>query len=471
MHEGRMGAVLWTAEDAAEATGGRLIGADSWLATGLSTDTRTLQPGDLFIALQDVRDGHDFLADAFAKGAGAAVISRPDLVGRAEGRLLLVNDTLEGLRDLARAARRRGPAKRVAVTGSVGKTSVKEALAAALSLSGPTHAAVKSFNNHIGVPLTLARMPATSASAVFEIGMNHRGEILPLAELVSPHVAMITTVAGVHLEALGTLENIAREKADIYGGLEPGGVAVVPADAPYADLLLAEATRSASQVVRFGRSEGLEARLLSFAMDERGSTAEAEVFGARLRYRVGAPGAPWALNGLLIIAATVVLTGSPDFAIAALEALRPAPGRGLALEVHASFGSFTVVDDAYNASPVSVEAAIDTLAARVPGPGGRRIVALGDMLELGDGELALHAALAGPIAKRGVDLVFVAGPRMAALWEMLAPEQKGAYASDADSLIPHLVGSLRAGDIILIKGSNGSRMGRVVEALRGLGAG
>jgi len=471
MHEGRLEAVLWTAEDAAEATGGRLIGADSWLATGLSIDTRSLEPGDLFVALQDARDGHDFVEDAFAKGAAAALVSRPDLIGRAEGRLLLVPDTLEGLRALARAARRRSGAKRAAITGSVGKTSVKEALAAALARSGATHAAVKSFNNHIGVPLTLARMPPGAAFGVFEIGMNHRGEILPLSELVAPQLAMVTTAAGVHLEALGTIENIAREKGDIYGGLEQGGAALVPLDAPHADILLASASRRAGRVIRFGRGEGADARLLSFEMDADGSTAEAELHGRRLRYRIGAPGAPWALNGLLVIAATEALTGSPEPALEALAALQPAPGRGQALDVDAPQGRFTLIDDAYNASPVSVAAAIETLAARTPGPHGRRVVALGDMLELGPEEAALHAGLAEPILRHGVERVYAAGPRMAALWDSLPMERRGAYAPDADSLIPYLVAELRAGDIILIKGSNGSRMGRVVAALRALGAG
>lgn len=471
MHEGRLEAVLWTAEDAAEATAGRLIGPDSWLATGISIDTRSLQPGDLFVALQDARDGHDFVADAFAKGAAAALVSRPDLIGQFEGPLLLVEEGLAGLCSLARGARARSAAKRVAVTGSVGKTSVKEALTAALARAGQTHAAVKSFNNHIGVPLTLARLPRGAEYGVFEIGMNHRGEILPLSELVAPQVAMVTTVAGVHLEALGSIENIAHEKSDIYAGLAPGGVALAPIDAPHSDILLARAAAHAERVVRFGRSEHADARLLAFEMDGEGSTAEAELFGRRLRYRIGAPGAPWALNGLLVIAATAVLTGFPEPAIEALAALEPAPGRGQAIEVAAEVGRFTIIDDAYNASPVSVAAAIETLAARAPGPGGRRIVALGDMLELGPESLALHAGLAAPIEQHGVDLVFAAGTQMAALWNSLASERLGAFAPDADSLIPHLVGSVRAGDIILIKGSNGSRMGRVVSALRALGAG
>ena len=469
MHEGLLRAALWTAEDAAEATGGRLIGADSWLATGLSIDTRSLQPGDLFIALQDSRDGHDFVGAAFAKGAAAALVSRGDLMGAAPGPLLFVEDTLEALRALARAARARSRARRAAITGSVGKTSVKEALAAALRLAGATHAAAKSFNNHIGVPLTLAQLPRDAAFGVFEIGMNHRGEIAPLSGLVAPDLAMITTVAGVHLEALGSIETIALEKSDLYAGLA-GGTALVPIDAPHADILLAAAKNHAGRVVRFGRGEGAEARLLSFAMDGEGSSAEAELFGRRLSYRIGAPGAPWAGNGLLVIAAAAELTGSPEPALEILAKLEPAAGRGAARRIEAALGAFTLVDDAYNASPVSMAAALETLAARQPGPGGRRIAALGDMLELGPEEFALHAGLAEPIARAGVDLVFAAGPRMQSLWAALPSERQGAYAADADSLIPHVVGSLRAGDIILIKGSNGSRMSRLVGALEALAA-
>lgn len=463
MLDGEISKALWTAEDAAEASGGKLIGADSWIATGVSIDTRSLAPGELFVALTDVRDGHDFAPAAFAAGAAAALVSRADIGG---GALLVVGDVLEGLRGLARGARDRSGAKRIAVTGSVGKTSVKEALALCLAPSGATHAASKSFNNHFGVPLTLARMPPASAFGVFEIGMNHRGEIGPLAALVRPHAAVITTIAPVHVEHLGSLAGIAEEKADIFSGLAAGGAAIIPAAAPHADILIARAKSEGAILIRFGDSAECEARLLSFEEDAEGSNAEADILGKRLRYRVGAPGRPWAGNALATLAAVAAVGADLEKAAAALESLRAPAGRGAARLIESPRGAFTLVDDAYNASPVSIAAALETLGKR---PATRRIAALGDMLELGPDERAYHAALAAPVERAGIDLVFCAGPRMAALWEALPPARRGGYANDADSLIPILTDALKAGDAVLVKGSFGSRMSRVVEALARLG--
>jgi len=471
VNDGLISNALWTAEDCAQATGGRLVGADSWIATGVSIDTRTLAPGDLFVALQDQRDGHDFLADAFAKGASAALASRADAVDAAAGPALLAGDTLEALRGLARAARTRTRARCCAITGSVGKTSVKEALAACLAPSGRTHHAVKSFNNHIGVPLTLARMPAASAFGVFEIGMNNRGEIAPLVALAAPHVAIVTTVAPVHVENLGSLETIADEKADIYTGLTRDGVSLVPADAPHVDRLLRVAEMHGAATLLFGRGPECDARLLSFEVGPDGSEAKADILGRPISYRVGAPGAHWATNSLAALTAAALLGGDLDAAIEAMARLEPAEGRGRARRIEAAFGTFTLVDDAYNASPISVAAALDTLARRPAAAGARRIAMLGDMLELGPDEAAYHAGLAAPIESAGVDLVFCAGPRMRALWDALPPERRGGYADDADSLASVAAGAVRDGDVVLIKGSNGSRMARVVAALAALGRG
>ena len=465
MLDGEIAKALWTAEDAAEASGGKLVGSDSWIATGVSIDTRELQPGDLFVALKDVRDGHDFVPAAFRAGASAALVSNP--VDGAEAQLV-VEDVLQGLRKLAVGARKRSDAKRIAVTGSVGKTSVKEALALCLAPSGATHAAAKSFNNHFGVPLTLARMPPHSAYGVFEIGMNHRGEIAPLVELVEPHAAIITTIAPVHVEHMGSLEAIAEEKSDIFGALVPGGAAIVPAEAPHADILIARAKKQGARLIRFGRGAECEARLLSFDEDADGSNAEADILGRRIKYRIGAPGAPWSTNALATLAAVAAVGADLDAAAAALENLRAPPGRGQALMIAAPFGAFTLVDDSYNASPISIAAAVTTLAKR---PAKRRIAALGDMLELGPDERAYHAGLAAPINEAGLDLVFVAGERMAALWEALPPERRGGYAKDADSLIPVLTEALRSGDAVLVKGSFGSKMGRVAQALARLSGG
>jgi UDP-N-acetylmuramoyl-tripeptide--D-alanyl-D-alanine ligase len=458
---------LWLAEDAADQTGGRLIGADSWIASGVSIDTRTLEPGDLFVALKDVRDGHDFIPAAFERGAAAALVSDVEKTLQF-GPALAVPDVLEALARLGAAARDRSRARRIAVTGSVGKTSTKEAIAAALAPSGATHKSVKSYNNHWGVPLTLARMPARTAFGVFEMGMNHRGEIAPLASLVRPHVAVVTWIAPAHVEHLGSIEAVADEKADVFAGLEPEGAALVPNEAPCAARLIARAEECASAVIRFGRERECEARLLKFEMDDAGSTAEADILGRQIRYRIGAEGAHWALNSVAALAAAD-LAGADLFEAAhALARFKSIDGRGVARQIEANFGAFTLVDDSYNANPASMAAAFETLAARRAK--GRRIAALGDMLELGAEERALHAGLAAPIAQAGVDLVFAAGPRMAALWEELPPGLRGGYAESADSLVPMVTQALRAGDVILVKGSNGSRMARVVEALLGLSA-
>jgi UDP-N-acetylmuramoyl-tripeptide--D-alanyl-D-alanine ligase len=458
---------LWTAEEAQAATGGRLLNAESWSCTGVSIDTRTCEPGDLFVALKDVRDGHDFLAQAFVSGATAALISDARKV-EGLGAALAVHDVLDGLRRLGEAARDRSGAKRIAVTGSVGKTSTKEALAVCLSASGQTHRSVKSYNNHWGVPLTLSRMPRESQFAVFEIGMNHRGEILPLTQLVKPHAALVTTIAPAHVENLGSLETVADEKGDIYAGLEPGGSAIVPADAPHADRLIAAAERNGANLVRFGRGAECEARLLKFDMDDTGSTAEAEILGRVIRYRVGVEGAHWALNSVAALVATDVVGGDLEAAAHALEHLRAFDGRGIATRIEAPFGAFMLVDDSYNANPASMAAAFSTLSARKPTNGGRRIVALGDMLELGPEERAYHAGLAQPLDEAGVDLVFASGPRMAALMEVLPASRRGGYAETSDALIPIIAPTLRAGDIVLVKGSNGSKMSKVVAALTAL---
>lgn len=470
MNQGFVANALWTAEDAAAATGGRLLGADSWIATGVSIDTRTLQPGDLFIALQAERDGHEFVADAFAKGAAAALVSEPN-AGEGQGPRLIVDDTLEGLRGLARAARARSQAFCVAITGSVGKTSLKEALAAALAPSGETHHAVKSFNNHIGVPLTLARMPPHARFAVFEIGMNHRHEIAPLAALVRPHAAAITWIAPAHIENLGSLAAIADEKADIYSGLVEGGIAIVPADADHADRLIAAAQRHAGRVVLAGRKDGCDSRVVAASPGPDGSDVDLEIFRERITTHVAGPGPHVVHTALLALTATRLAGADLAAAAKALSAHGPVAGRGAAQTIQAPFGAFTLVDDAYNANPASIAAALAALSLRQPGAGGRRIAALGDMLELGDFERSYHAGLAEPIAAHGVDLAFCAGPRMRALWEALPQNKRGGYAEDADSLVPLLTQSLRAGDVVLVKGSNGSRMGRVVAALARLGAG
>jgi UDP-N-acetylmuramoyl-tripeptide--D-alanyl-D-alanine ligase len=459
-----MNEALWLAEDAAAATGGHLIGADSWIASGVSIDTRSLARGDLFVALKDARDGHAFIAEAFARGAAAALVSDAE-AARPHGPALVVRDVLDALRALGIAARDRSKAVRVAVTGSVGKTSTKEAIAAALRAGAPTHASVKSYNNHWGVPLTLARLPISAQYAVFECGMNHRGEIRPLAEMVAPDIAVVTWIAPAHIENLGSLEAIAEEKGDLYTGLGPAGAALVPNEAPCAHLLIAAAENNAGSVIRFGREAGCEARLLRFDMHDDGAVAEADILGRQIRYRIGAPGAHWALNSVAALAAAD-LAGADVFAAAhALAQFGAIEGRGAARVVASPAGAFTLIDDSYNANPASMAAAFETLGARTLAAGGRRIAALGDMLELGADEMRYHADLAAPLARARIDLVFCAGPRMRALYDALPDAMRGAHAETAAALAPIVASAVRADDAVLVKGSNSSRMALVVDAL------
>jgi UDP-N-acetylmuramoyl-tripeptide--D-alanyl-D-alanine ligase len=468
---------LWGAKEAAAATGGVLVGPDNWTAAGVSIDTRTLAPGDLFVALKDVRDGHDFLPVACARAAAGAMV-RADRVASAPPGLplLAVPDVLEGLKALAVAARARARARRVAVTGSVGKTSTKEALALALAQAGITHASVKSYNNHWGVPLTLARMPRDAAYGVFEVGMNHRHEILPLSEQVRPDIAVVTMIAPAHIENLGTLENIAMEKADIFFGLAPGGVALFNADAPHADVLAAQARRALAERAPGGRivsfsalgARSADVRLVKVRPDAAGADCVASVFGEETSYRLGAPGKAWESNALIVLAVTSLLGLGVRPAVEGLARLRALEGRGAAFEIHGPRGAFTVLDDAYNANPASMAAAIESLGVRPVAPGGRRIAALGDMLELGEGARGYHRDLAAALSAAGVDRVFCAGPLMATLWDALPQSLKAGYADDAPGLAPAVAAEAAAGDVILVKGSNGSRMAYVVDALKAL---
>lgn len=449
---------LWTAEAAARATGGR---ASGWAATGVSIDTREIVPGDLFVALRDRRDGHDFVADALAKGAAAAMVSRrPE--GVAEGApLLLVGDVLEALTALGRAGRARSGARVVGVTGSAGKTSTKEMLRAAL---GPerTHAAERSFNNHWGVPLTLARLPGGAEAAVIEIGMNAPGEIAPLARLARPHVALITTVAPAHLAAFGTLEGIAREKASIAEGLAPEGTLVVPSDLSVSPILRAAHGR----VAAFGEGEGAEVRLLAAEAGASGSRGRVAVGGRTVDLALAVPGRHHLLNAVGVLAVASALGRDPAEAAEALRAWQAPGGRGARERLSLPTGPVTLIDEAYNANPASVAAVLAVLAAA---PGERRVAVLGDMLELGEAEGALHAAIARDPSLRAVEVVHTLGPRMRALHEALPEDRRGLWAETAEALSAALPGTLRRGDTVMVKGSKAIGASRVVDALRRLG--
>ena len=470
--------MLWTSQDAESATGGH--STQPWQASGVSIDTRTLQPGDLFVALKDVRDGHDFVAQALEKGAAAALVSRiPEGVTQ-NAPLLIVPDVLKALADLGAAARARTRARVVGVTGSVGKTSTKEMLRAILSGQGKTHAAEASYNNHWGVPLTLARMPADTDYAVIEIGMNHPGEIAPLARLARLDVAMVTTVAPAHLEAFDSIEGIAHEKASIFDGLVPGGTAIFNADIATTPILRAKALAVGAVPVSFGQSDGADYRLTETRPSEDCTVARAEHAGRNFLFKVSAPGGHFVLNALGALAVAEALGADPMIAAHDLGRWAPPPGRGqrerIVLDiVEETF--FDLIDDAFNANPASMAAALDVLIAARPTDGigrvggGRRIAILGDMLELGPTEAELHAAIARHPGLSAVHIIHCVGPRMKALHAALPRAQRGEWVETATELAPRARSLLDAGDILLVKGSKGSKVSLIVDALRKMGQG
>ncbi len=465
---------LWTSADAAAATGGTATA--EWQANGVSIDTRTLQPGDLFVALKAARDGHEFVAQALGKGAAAALVTHvPDGVP-ADAPLLIVPDVQAALEDLGRAARARTGARVVAITGSVGKTSTKEMLRAMLAGQGATHASVDSYNNHWGVPLTLARMPAATDYAIIEIGMNHPGEIAPLAAQARPHVAMVTTIAAAHLEAFGSLGGIAAEKASILTGLEPGGIAVLNHDVDTRPVLAEAAT-------------GIDTRWFGTtapgwtlgAVNVAGGTtvAQADTPDGALSFKITSPGAHFAMNALGALAAAEALGADLALSAVALGQWRPYKGRGtqeiIRFDPTDDRLSLTLFDDSYNANPASLEAALEVLAASQPQSDlgrvskGRRIAYIGDMKEIGPTEAAVHAAVADLPAMQAVDRVHCIGPLAHHLYMALPAAKRGDWAEDAAAMVPHVRRHLDAGDVVLVKASLSTGLARVVDAIRKLG--
>ncbi len=435
--------MIWTADDLGAATSGAM--RTLFGATGISIDTRTLQPGDLFVALHGEHgDGHAHVAEAMAKGAAGAMVER-DLPGAT----LLVHDTLDGLWALGRYARARFRGKMVAVTGSVGKTTTKEMLRSILQAEGPTHAAHASYNNHWGVPLTLARIPTGAEFCVAEIGTNHPGEIGPLSRLVRPDVAVITAVEAAHIGYFGSIEAIADEKSAIGEGLPADGIAILPADSA----MLGRLAPRAARIDTFGI-----AQVIAMHPDGDGTDVEAQIEDREIRFRVNAPGPHMVRNALAALTAANALgiDGS-----AAIAGFRPAAGRGMRRELA---GGIRLLDESYNANGASVRAALAVLR---PMP-GRRVAVLGDMLELGVRGPEEHAALAGPVAD-AADLVFACGPLMRGLFDVLPPALRGGHAADSAALVPLVAGAVQTGDAVLVKGSLGSRMAVIVRALEGVG--
>jgi UDP-N-acetylmuramoyl-tripeptide--D-alanyl-D-alanine ligase len=441
---------LWTAWDAAAATGGSSI--TDWAATGVSIDTRSLATGDLFVALRGPNhDSHDFVSIALERGVP----------------LLRVADTFAGLAALGSAARRRSNARIVAVTGSVGKTGTKEALRLALAACGPTFASAGGLNNHWGVPLSLARMPPEGAYGVFELGMNHSGEISGLARLARPHVAVITTVAPAHLGFFPSVEAIADAKAEIFLGLEAGGVAVLNRDNPHYTRLAAAAVRTgADEVVSFGTHRAATVRLLDCVLEPRSSMIEASLPGFTVRVRLPVPGRHWVINTLAVLAAVRAIGADPRRAAEALNGLEELPGRGRRYELSWRSGRLTLIDESYNASPAAVCAALAVLGATPLALGARRVAVLGDMLELGEATARLHRELAEPLAAAQVERVFLVGTAVAALYDALPESRRGGLWLTAGEAIPELLRFLRAGDVVMVKGSRGIGLDPIVERLR-----
>lgn len=460
------GAALWTSADA-EAAIGR-PSTHPWVASGVSIDSRTLEEGDLFVAIEGPnQDGHAYVAAAFQRGASAAIVRRiPD--GLLPGMpLLVVEDTLTALNRLAAAARQRCAAKVIAVTGSVGKTGTKEALRFLLSRQNRTHAAAGSYNNLWGVPLTLARMPADAVYAVVEIGMNHAGEITPLTRLTRPHVAIITTIAPAHLEFFASVMEIADAKAEIFHGVEPGGLAILNRDSPHFPSLIDCAFMAGvDRIESFGRHPDATARLDKAVGHAACSCITATLAGEHICYKIGTPGEHWVMNSLAVLLAIRAVGADVGLAALAMAELQAPKGRGERHRIGVPGGTATLIDESYNASPIAVRAALAVLAGSMPEGRGRRIAVLGDMRELGERSAELHVALAPDVEAAKVDHVYAAGPFMRALYDALPERLRRLHVGSSAELIPALEADLRPGDVVLVKGSLGSRMGPIVDALK-----
>ena len=467
------GADLWTVAAMADAMKARAQGPLPRGVGGLSIDSRTLAPGDAFFAIKgDSRDGHDFVAAALAARAGLAVVAEKRRKEFArDAPLLVVKNVLTGLRQLARAARARSQAAVIGVTGSVGKTGTKEALGLVLARSGQTHVSAASYINHWGVPLSLARCPAEARYAVFEMGMNHPGEIAPLSRLVRPQIAIITAIAPVHLAYFNSVAGIADAKSEIFEGLQAGGAAIVNRDTPHFERIRRNAKRTGvARIVGFGEHPDAQARLIRYALQPASSTVHADILGQPVTYKLGAPGMHLVLNSLAVLAAASLAGADLALSALALADLKPAGGRGTRKPLALPGGEALLIDESYNANPLSMRAALALLGQAEIGGRGRRIAVLGDMLELGARSKALHAELAEPVVENEVDLVFCAGPHMRALWDALPSERRGGYAEGAKALEPQLLDAVRRGDAIMVKGSNGSKMALIVKALERLSA-
>ena len=453
---------LWTSADVAAAIGGAVHG--DFEAEGVTFDSREVEVGDLFLALKgETSDGHLFVERAFAAGAAGALVSR-----EVDGPHVHVADTIRALDELGRASRARSQARICGVTGSVGKTGTKEALFAALDRSarGRAHRSVKSYNNHTGVPLSLARMPQDTRFGIFEMGMNHKGELSALTRLVRPHVAIVTAIAPAHREFFASEEEIAEAKAEIFEGLEEGGTAIIPFDSVHRDRLATAARRYAATVLTFGRGEGADIRARdSVPAISGGSLVTAVLPGAELTFTISQPGDHWVSNALAVIGAVQAIGGDLAAAGLALADMAGLKGRGERHRIPVGGGKALLIDESYNANPASMAATLKSFASE--DVAGRRIVVLGAMRELGPDSDDYHAALAEPVIAAGTDLALLVGEEMRALAKALGPKVKMEHVPDAASALDRLEGAIGPGDAILVKGSNSIGLAALVEALAG----
>ncbi|WP_319413402.1 UDP-N-acetylmuramoylalanyl-D-glutamyl-2,6-diaminopimelate--D-alanyl-D-alanine ligase [uncultured Cohaesibacter sp.] len=458
---------LWTSEAFAVAAAPILQPGVIGDVNGISIDSRTVKAGDAFFAIRGERfDGHSFARAALDAGAAVVILEEAQRAAFSDlsERVLFVDDVLKALERVGRAARARVKGRVIAITGSVGKTSTKDALRAALEPSGKVHAAVSSFNNHWGVPLTLARMPEDTEFGIFEVGMNHPGEIRHLIAMVQPHLAMITTIVAAHIGNFSSIDEIAAAKAEIFEGVVPGGAALVNGDIPFASFLETRAKAlGIGQCHRFGRSEGADIKLSSLDLQADGSDLSVSLFGEPVHCHLGAPGEHLAMNALSVLGAVALVNGNVEAACRALAAHGASKGRGQRHTLVVHDGHSLLIDESYNANPSSVAAALATLG--LVQMSGRKIAVLGDMLELGDDSAAMHEGLIDPLLAAGVDRVFLCGPEMARLWEKVPITRRGAYAKASTDLIGPVLADIKAGDAIMIKGSLGSRMAPIVAAL------
>jgi UDP-N-acetylmuramoyl-tripeptide--D-alanyl-D-alanine ligase len=461
--------IIWTAKEAAQAMGGKI--SSDWLASGISIDSRTVQKGDLFFAIKgDNGDGHSYAADAIKKGAVAVVVSQK-IDGVSDDKLLIVEDTLKALQDLARASRARTGATIIGITGSVGKTGTKEFLGAAFGALGQTHSSIKSYNNHWGVPFTLSAMHAGSDYGIFEMGMNNPGEITPLSQMVQPDIAIITTIAPVHVGNFENgMEGIADAKAEILDGMKPGGKIILNRDNEWFDYLRDAAMKKGIDVFSFGEAADSDAHLENCIEASNGSRIMAKIGGEKVDYTLQIAGRHIAVNSLSALMAVKLAGGDVQKAAKALLGQEPIIGRGKRelLDIGDKNNPVTLIDESYNANPAAMRAAFKVLALIDPGRGGRRIAVLGDMLELGADGVRHHADLALPLKAANVDLVYTCGKLMKNLHDALPANQRGVHKDTSADLAQIVPDVLVPGDVVMVKGSLGSKMGSIVEALRAM---